>query len=467
MFSKNQKFKLTITALIAILLLTSGFGCKQGNLAAVNDLKKPITLKYWRVFDSSDSFSEIIGDYKYLHPNVNIEYRKLRYDEYEKALIEAWAEDRGPDIFAIHNTWVGEYESKILPMPETIKLPYVVSRNKKTEAIEEADYKQVKALNPIDIRNNFAETVYQDVVRNAKIFGLPLSVDTLALFYNRTMFDNGQIAKIPNTWVEVKEAVRRLTLQNDQGEIVQSGIALGTNNNINRYSDVLSLLMMQNGTEMVDESGRMAIFDQPSSFSTDKNYRPGQEATRFYTDFAMPAKEVYSWNEDMPEASQAFISERLAMMLGYSYQLPLIKTQGVRLNIGVAEVPHINSDGTDALGSKVNFASYWVETVAKKTENADYAWDFLMFAVSENEAIKYLKKTKKPTALRALIEGQMQDADIKPFANQVLTAKTWYHGNDADAAENAFGEMIGTVLKGKNTIEEAIHYAVQKVNLTF
>ena len=168
------------------------------------------------------------------------------------------------------------------------------------------------------------------MVRGGKIYGLPLSVDSLALIYNRTMLDNAGITKAPSTWLEVKEAVKKLTLQDDEGNIVQSGIALGGSKNINRTSDILSLLMMQNGTEMVDPTGRKIMFAETSPYSDDKNYRPGMEALRFYSDFAMPSKEVYSWNSAMPEASEAFVTGSLAMMLGYSYQLPIIRTQGAR-----------------------------------------------------------------------------------------------------------------------------------------
>ncbi len=464
---KVSKFKLLVVIIIGVALLTSGFGCKKGNLAAVNDLKEPVTLKYWRVFDSSDSFSEIIASYKALHPNVKIEYRKLRYEEYEKELLQAWAEDRGPDIFTIHNTWIGKYKSKVLELPEVIKLPYVVEIDKRTKEISKADYRQIKTITPAQLRSNFAETVYQDVVRGGKIMGLPLSVDTLALFYNRVLFDRVQITQIPRTWLEVKEAVKKLTLQDDEGNLVQAGIALGTSGNINRATDVVSLLMMQNGTNMVDASTNRATFDQSSPYSSDKSYKPGIEAVRFYTDFAMPSKEVYSWNDEMPDAVSAFVAGRLAMMVGYSYQLPLIKTQGAKLNIGIGEVPHINSDGSDAMGNKVNFASYWVETVAQKTKYPDYAWDFVQFASRSEHVQSYLKKTKKPSALRNLITTQLIDPEIAPFANQVLTANSWYRGKDALLTESVFGEMIDLVLAGKSTASQAVSYAVRKINQTF
>jgi ABC-type glycerol-3-phosphate transport system substrate-binding protein len=461
----RKYFNIFILAVLVLPML-SGCGLKQGNTAAVKELQAPITLKYWRVFDGKDAFTEIINAYRKEHPNVNIEYKKLRYDEYEDALIEAWAEDRGPDIFSIHNSWISKYDSKISTMPESYKLPYVTKRNKKSGDVEAADYKQVKGVTPIDIRNNFAEVVYGDVVRGDKVMGLPLSVDSLALFYNRTMLDNAAITKVPTTWVEVKNAVKKLTLQDDSGNIVSAGIAMGSADNINRATDIVSLLMMQNGTQMVDSSGRAVRFHSSSPYADDKNYKPGMEALRFYTDFALPSKEVYNWNADMPEATEAFISGRLAMMLGYSYQLPLIKAQGAKLNLGVAPVPHINANGTDATGTQVNMASYWVETVSKKTEHENYAWDFLKFATSKDNVSKYLKSAKKPTALRSLVDSQLSDIDVGPFANQVLTARSWYKGRNALAAEEIFRDMISYVIEGKNTAEEAINFSAQRINQT-
>jgi len=218
---------------------------------------------------------------------------------------------------------------------------------------------------------------------------------------------------------------------------------------------------------MVDASTNRATFDQASPYSSDKSYKPGIEAVRFYTDFAMPSKEVYAWNEEMPEAVSAFVAGRLAMMVGYSYQVPLIKTQGAKLNVGISEVPHINSDGSDAMGNKVNFASYWIETVAKKTKYPDYAWDFVQFASRSENVQSYLRKTKKPSALRSLITTQLADPDIAPFANQVLTASSWYRGKDALLAESIFNEMIDLVLTGKNTASQAANHAVRKINQTF
>src|SRR3989338_10312301 len=110
-----MKRKITILTLIFTFLLTSGFGCKLVD-KKTQEAMKPVTLNYWRVWDGQDAFDDIIKNYNSLHPFITINYRKLRYSEYESELLNALAEDRGPDIFSIHNTWTKKYLGKITPM---------------------------------------------------------------------------------------------------------------------------------------------------------------------------------------------------------------------------------------------------------------------------------------------------------------------------------------------------------------
>ncbi|MFA6534595.1 MAG: hypothetical protein WCT37_05530, partial [Patescibacteria group bacterium] len=89
--NKNFKIKLSVLVLLFVFLTTAGLGCKS---TVPPEATKPVTLKYWRVWDSQDDFAAIISAYRAMHPNVNIEYRTFRYEEYQNALLEAFAEDR-------------------------------------------------------------------------------------------------------------------------------------------------------------------------------------------------------------------------------------------------------------------------------------------------------------------------------------------------------------------------------------
>ena len=396
--------KLTTLFLIFVFILTSGFGCKIATKETESAMK-PVTLKYWRVFDGEDSFSDIIAAYKAIHPFVNINYRKLRYQEYEDAIVDALAEDRGPDMFSIHNTWINKYKNKIRVMPASITMAYpIVKGSLKKEVIPEL--RTVKSITLTQIKNNFADTVFNDVIIGGKVYGLPLSVDTMALYYNRDLFNNSGIAEPPAYWnKELQQYVKRLTKIDVRGKIIQSGIALGGARNVERSFDILSLLMMQNGAQMTS-GGTVAFHAIPAAYKAQK-YNPGLEALRFYTDFSNSTKEVYTWNNNLNNSLEMFIRGSLAMMLGYSYHQSTIKARAPQLNFGIAPVPQI-----EGASRSMNFANYWVETVSKKSRHSNEAWDFIQFAAKAENVKSYLRKTKKPSALRVVATQQINDENI-------------------------------------------------------
>ncbi len=458
MMRRRLFFKTTILALLAMAVVTSGFRCKWIT-PSQKELTKPVELTWWGVLDEQESFNDIIASYQAAHPHVKISYRKLRMEEFESELVNALAEDRGPDIFTLHNTWVTKHLSKIEPLPATTKMAFTFTQTSlgfKQESITEI--RTTPSITPAQVKNVFVDAVYDDAVRDGKVIGLPLSVDTLVLFYNRDLLNTAGIPLPPATWLNVQENVKRLTFQDKEGKIIQSGIALGADN-VERGSDTLSLLMLQNGAVMTN--GRVVTFAQvPSSFP-DRTYNPGPEAARFYSDFANPGKEVYTWTPEMPNSVDAFAQGTVAMMIGYQYHIAQIdaKRQG-KLNYGIAPVPQIEGR------TPVNFASHWLLTISKKSKNVNEAWDFVQFATTKQaEAKKYTDKTKKPTALRGLIEEQKQDDTLAVFANQLLTAKTWYRGNDATVMESAFKEMVNTI-RTTGDMKSAIERAVLKIQQT-
>lgn len=446
-----------------------GFGCKVTE-KEVQEALGPVELVYWRAWDSQDDFGEALVKYQKLHPNISIRYKRFRYEEYEEELLNALAEDRGPDIFSIHNTWMRKYQPKLLPLPAEITLPYQYVE--KTWGIKEEikiGWKKTATISLRQLRDQFVQAVYDDVVipsgqANApdQIYGLPLAVDSLALFYNRSLLEAAGIPQPPKNWTEFREQVQKLTSLDQQGGIVQAGAALGMSKNIPRSSDILSLLMMQNGAEMADASGN-ALFDRVPAGLSGRELPPGEQALLFYTAFSQPGSELYSWNETMPDALEAFSQGRTAFFFGYAYHLPQIKNRAPKLNFGITAMPQI--EGAAPTQYK-NYANYWTEVVSKKTKYSNEAWDFIQFITNAENVGSYLAETKRPTALKALIKTQEDDEYLHAFSQQTLTARSWYRGQDANAMEKIFQEMIDIVVAGKATAREAIRLAVQKVNQT-
>ncbi len=439
----RKKFFISSIAIIFVFLTTSGAGCINNEQQGAQT--EQITLNYWRVYDDQEDFKGIIDSYQQLHPNVKINFRRLRYKEYEYELLNALAEDRGPDIISLHNTWIRKYQSKLAPLPSSTTMIYPELQGSIKKEVVNVK-KTLPTINVKRLKDEFANVVAGDVIIDNKIYGLPLSVDTLAMYYNRDLFNNAGIAKPSPYWnEEFFKTVNKLTKVDSKQGIIQSGAALGGGENINRSTDILSTLMLQNGVIMMTEDGSVRLHQIPEKLKNRPGH-PSVQAVEFYTDFANPIKESYSWNEELPNALDMFVSGNLAIMFGYSYNLETIKSRAPKLNFSVTNFPQIY-DSTSNTSTNINFANYWVESVSSKSKHINEAWDFVQFmTINENQVKKYLESADKPAALKTLVSNQGISDEMSVFSSQVLTAKSWYKGKDPNAAEKAINDMIVTVV---------------------
>jgi len=454
---------------IVMVFVFAGLGCKAPSQEVVN-ATRPMTIKFWRVFDDDDAYGAIFAEYQKLHPNISIDYRRLRLDEYEKELLSALAEDRGPDIISLPSTWIPRWRDRLLPSPDVLSVAFrEIQGTIKKEAV--TVIKQVAGATPKQVANDYVDVVASDVILPTeqadpraplipRVYGLPLFVDTMVLYYNRDLLNRAGIAQPASDWKTFQDQMEKLTKLDETGAIIQSGAALGTADNLDRPADILALLMLQNGTPMTDANG-VASFEKFTADTVGRPLPPGAEALTFYTDFANPTKKVYSWNDKMPNAIDAFTNGQTAYFFGYSYHLPTIRRMSSRLNFGIAPFPQIGPDV-----KPVHYANYWVQTVSKKTTHPTEAWDLVLFMSKPENATKYLLATKKPTALRGLINAQLENLDLSVFASEVPTAKSWYHGTDALAAESAFKEMIRQMIAGDNDPVKIMEIGATKVNQT-
>ncbi|MEK7656112.1 MAG: extracellular solute-binding protein [Patescibacteria group bacterium] len=457
---------------ITIFSFLAGQGCTRAPDAAVTQASKHVELNVWAVIDDLDAYQSIVNDYRALHPNVSVNYRRLRNEEYESELLNALAEDRGPDIFMIHNTWIGKYQPKILPMPlfTNVAVQTVVGTVKKEVTFQLATDRSISVK---QYKNDYPEAVSKDTVRTInvstdpdkrqmeqRIMAVPVSVDTLAMYVNKDLLNTAGIPTVPSEWSAFQQAIPKLVKQDSQGKLLQYGAGIGTGYNVERSPDILSVLMMQNGSEMSAEDGTPTFGLIPSALAGLRDRPPAYQALEFYTDFANPGKEVYTWNKDQPNSLEAFLQGKSAFFFGYSYHLPTIRARAPKLNLGIAPLPQIEGNPT------VNYANYWTWTVSKKTKSPDIAWNFLNFMIKPEEAKKYLDTAKRPAAIKSLLADQLEDEDIGVFASQVLTAKSWYYGDDPGAMEDALEQLVENVIDGVEEIPTAVQNAVSKVSQT-
>lgn len=462
----NNKFRI-LAFIFAVIAVPFFSGCGKQNTGYL------VNLEVWSLFDDSSAYEDIIAEYKKINPYVGeIKYRKFTPETYRRDLVDAMASGQGPDIFLIQNNWTPSFADKIEPASDIV-------------------------LREAEIKNNFVDTVAGDFINQGKIYGLPLSADSLALYYNKDMFNAAGITAAPKTWEEFNDAVQKLTKLDAQGEIVRAGAAMGTAYNINRSTDILNLLMLQMGVQMTDDANAKATMNGSVIGADGSVVRAGENALGYYAQFAKDRSPFYTWNGKQHYSVDAFSEGNVAMMFNYSWQRATILSKNGKLNFGIVPVPQFD------MNNPVNYANYWGYAVAKNKNSTvtidgqiiqvpnqirtHEAWQFLKFLTTKNNdvvrltnaisgnfkdfavnidpAVMYLKKTEKPAARRDIIELQKNDSIIGAFALGNLIAKSWFQA-DPEGVERILAETIESLNRGGNTLYDALASATNRINDT-
>lgn len=426
-----------ILAIIIILVATR----KPNNVTPQNgdpkkeeeqkvDTAKQGTLTIWGVFDDSAIWQPIIKEFNKTYPNIKVIYSKKNYADYEASLIDAIASGSGPDILNLHNDWLPKHKSKLEPANKD-----VIS----ADAFQEA----------------FIPVAFDDFVDDGKVYGVPITSDSLALYYNQDLFQAASIYQEPKTWNDVLAYSKLLTkkVAGDPSSLSTGGIAFGAADNVARANDILLALMLQTGTTMSSKDHRTFTFNQFYKDQTGTPQYPGTNALNFYTAFANPTKDAYAWNADMGNSVDAFAQGKVAMMVGYSYSAPVIEKANPSLNYKIVALPQLKG-----APETITLANYWGWSVSKASGNKDVAWQFLRFLSTNVNAQQYIVATGRPSALKS-----MSGTANRVFEDQKLYAKSTFKGS-AEEFDKIFLDMINDVTKFNQPTQSAIDTAARKAN---
>lgn len=425
-----MKKRISFFIALASFLLLAGLGCK-GLSKQEAAATQPLTLEYWTIFDDVDALQSQIDKYKADRPYLTVNLKQLRADEFYPRLLEALSEDQGPDIISVRNRWMRFYKPKLAPMPSAV--PDTTVQVKKSNLGTQTIVNTVTQNLPttVQVDREYAQAVKNDVVMDEKVYGLPLSLDNMALYYNKDLLDRAGVPEPPKNWEDFQAAVKKLTkFEKTSDKILQSGAALGTGNNIPGFEDLLYILFKQSNASFVSKNG-FASFSPPAGGGSN----PAMSIMNFYTDFASADRDTYSWNEQMPNALDAFVNGSLAFFFGYSYHYSVIKARAPQLNVAILPMLQLNPE------QPVNAANYWVQAVLDKSKHKNEAWGLLNFLTHSKATKEYLDQSGRPAALRAYISGQLDNTELYPFVSQILIADSWYKGKNYDAAVKALGDM--------------------------
>lgn len=423
---KNKKLLIILPLFLIGFLAAFSFFKKLGSFTK-SVSKGPVV--YWGLWEEEATLKPIIDEFQKTHPKIKISYIKQSPTQYRERLQNALSRGKGPDIFRFHNTWLPMLKNDLAPVPGTV----------------------------FD-NNSFEKTFYSTSQKDLKIgtsyYGIPLYIDTLALYINEDSFDKIGLSP-PTTWEDLRKDASLLTEKEEDGRIKVAGVAIGTAGNVDHWSDILGLMMLQNGID----------FKKVDKTITPDGKNRGENTLSYYTQYVLLD---HVWDETLPSSTSMFAAGKLAMYFAPSWRIFEIKAYNPNLKFKIVPVPQLP-------GVNVNWATYWVEGVAKKSVNQAAAWEFLKFLITKETLVKLYNESSKvrlfgePYGRSDMADLLAADPLVFPFLQQVKTAKSWYlcsstFDNGAnDRMIKYFEDAVNSVLKG-GAITEALTTAALGVN---
>ena len=185
----------------AVSLLATACGSGDGNTEAENtESESPAAgevsgnLTWWDTSDPTNegpAFDELIKQFNEEYPDVKIDHQMVPFGEAQnKFKTAAEAGSGAPDILRAEVAWVPEFAS----------LGHLYALDG-TAALEDSD--------------DYFETPLSSNVFDGQTYGVPQVTDSLALLYNKELFEKAGIDSPPATWDEVAEAAKALKSEAD------------------------------------------------------------------------------------------------------------------------------------------------------------------------------------------------------------------------------------------------------------
>lgn len=362
---------------------------------------------------------------------LEVTYVQFSETEFDSKLTEALAENRGPDAIILTQERLLRHEKKLYPIP--------------FQNVPERTF-----------RDTFVEGS-ELYIGSTGIYALPLAIDPMVLYWNRTLFNAAGIATPPTQWEEVMALVPKLTKVDTSRNVLQSTIALGEYQNISHAKEILALLMMQAGNPITirTQNGFMSSISDRLGLPE----VPADSAVRFYTEFANPVKPSYSWNRSLASSHDAFVRGTLAMYLGFSSELFGIREQNPNLNFDVTHMPQVR----DAIQKNTFGTIYAIGILNQSTTKAN-AFQAASLLTGASMAPFWVDELGLPPARRDALSQVPTDPYKAVFYRDALIARGFFDPNPSQT--NAlFGTLIEDVTSGKRSISESVNLANGRMEL--
>ena len=224
---------------------------------------------------------------------------------------------------------------------------------------------RISASDKIDL-GNYYEGIVKLYQSEGKQYAIPKDIDTIALWYNKTIFDEMGVAYPDETWTweDFADAAAKLTNDEHWGYAIQPG-----NNQEGFYNTIYSM-----GGSVISEDKKTSGFDDPNTI----------KAMTLFTDMiaAGSCPDLATVSETAP--NELLCAGKVAMSINGSWMLAGYRdNEYAAANCDVAVLPYTN-DPSD----RVSIYNGLGWAAAANGKNLDAAWSLIEHLTSKEGQLK-------------------------------------------------------------------------------
>lgn len=403
------------TMLFGSLLAGCGGGEKseKANGGSKQGEKVEVTLAGWGGNPSEQKLlRQTLDDFEKKHPNIKVKYEVIA-DQYMDVIKTRLAGGQGPDVFYL----------------DAFEAPALIE----TGALEPLDKYVTDGFDINDFEKPMLDAFKG---KDGKIYGFPKDYSTLALFYNKKMFEEAGV-EVPKTWDELREVAKKLT----KGKQVYGfGVA----------PELARLYYI------AESKGGKVVTDNKASFADPKVV----EALQPIVDMHLKDKSAAQPNEvGATWGGEMFGQGKAAMVIEGNWAIPFLQETFPNLEFGTAEIPTIN-------GKKTTMAYTVAYVMNKDSKKKEAAWKLIEYLTGK-EGMKtwtskgYALPTRKSVAAEL---GFDKDPLRAPLVAGASYATVWQNGTNLPIITNNFNNQFVSAFLGERPLAEALKEAQKTAN---
>lgn len=415
---KRWLFKGLTLALVGGILAGCSSGAKDNNTGG-KDKKETITYAIWDT-NQEPGMKKMASEFEKENPSIKVNVEVTPWDQYWTKLDAAATGASLPDVFWMHSNEAYRY------MSNDILLDLTDSTKK-----------------DIDLKK-FPKEIAELYSFNDKQYAIPKDVDTIGLWYNKTLFDEAGVAYPDEnwTWDDLLAAARKLT-NPDKGIY---GFAAPNNGHEGYWNFVY-----QNGGEILNKDRTKSDITNPAT----------KEALQFYADLITKEKVSPTADQMAENKPVSFMqSGRLGMGLFGSWMLADFKSNDYMVqNTDVAVLPKGKKRASvyNGLGNAVSAttknreaAVKFVEFLGSEKANLISAEEGTAIPAYDGTAATWVDSAKDFN-IKAYID-MMDYSVIRPFSKETIKVETVETDNLAD------------LLNGKKSVDDVTKKIADEVD---